>query len=504
MRSRSREASQFFLILAGVFGAAVRLYPVLKADFPLVDGGMFYTMIRDLQAANYSLPVFTSYNHAQIAYAYPPLGFYLAGLINSLGGLSLPSTLHGLPVLFNIAVLPLFYLFIKEVSGSESKSALATLLFVLIPNSYWWSIVGGGLTRSLGTFFFMATLWSVVKLFQRTSMPWVALTSLLGAGTVLSHLTWALQTLPAIGLLWYFLGREKQNSKNLFIAGVGVLLLTSPWWATVISRHGIDVFAQAFQVNHSRWQAWTMLFALSFTGEARPVLAVFALVGLFIHISKRDIFFVLWALLCLLVDPRGGTFASVFPFALLAASAITDGVAPQLTRTNDWESSLQTRTGKMFFAFFVILFLYNAYTISDDLSREVLTSEQRNALAWVKDHTDETAIFLVFDDQGNPLLSPLVEWFPALSERRNLTTIQGTEWLNGDQHYNRQMTLITNTRQCLLRDMNCVRKATANATVDYILVSAQAQTPLLSTLENDPQFISAYSTESIYIFQFKK
>lgn len=64
---------------AVTLGLILRLLPALSADFPLNDGGLFYLMTRELQGAHYALPVYTSYNSAQIPFAYPPLAFYIAG-----------------------------------------------------------------------------------------------------------------------------------------------------------------------------------------------------------------------------------------------------------------------------------------------------------------------------------------------------------------------------------------------------------------------------------------
>jgi hypothetical protein len=67
------------VLIFTILGAAIRLYPISRGDFPLNDGGMFAVMTRDLQSSHYSLPQFTSYNATalmHIPYAYPPLPFY--------------------------------------------------------------------------------------------------------------------------------------------------------------------------------------------------------------------------------------------------------------------------------------------------------------------------------------------------------------------------------------------------------------------------------------------
>ncbi len=44
-----------FLGGATLFGAIVRFFPGMQAGFPLNDGGMFLSMIRDLRVSHYVL-----------------------------------------------------------------------------------------------------------------------------------------------------------------------------------------------------------------------------------------------------------------------------------------------------------------------------------------------------------------------------------------------------------------------------------------------------------------
>jgi len=510
LTAQSKDVSKFFLILTAFFGLYVRLFPLFKVGFPLVDGGMFYTMIKDLQASHFILPVFTTYNQAEIPFAYPPLAFYIAGFINTATGISLLDIIKWLPVVISILTLPFFYYFVKLVLDSESKAALATLIFALTPNSYWWDIVGGGLTRSTGTLFFIITAISAYQMYREKKNIWVAATIVSGVLVVLSHLAWALQSAAVILLLWFFYGRNKQGIINSIIVAVGVLLLTSPWWVTILQYHGVGTFLQAGQVTHSRWLFWTILFALSFTGEYTTVIAVFALIGFFIYLAKKDYFLPLWAILCLIADPRGGIPASIFPLTILAMSTITEGIAPLLYNAkkdelhfNSWTQSLYSNIGRFFFGFFILLFLYNAYNVSNTLSYQVIGKEEINAINWVKSNTVQTDRFLILDEQGNPLLSPLTEWFPALAERRSIATIQGTEWLGGNKHYNKQYPIITSLHECLYKDVNCLYDLPDIMTdkYNYIIVASKNPVPLLNSLESHPNFKLTYSSPTIKIFQ---
>jgi hypothetical protein len=507
--SYDKDVTGFFLLLAFVFGAAVRIFPLARVDFPLVDGGMFYAMIKDLQASNYILPEFTSYNHANIPFAYPPLGFYIAGLLNSLSGISLLNILHWLPVTLTLLNIPLFYLFSKQVVGSTPKAALATLVFTLTPNSYWWNIVGGGLTRALGTLLFTATALSFYQMYRLRTRMWITLSIASAAGAILSHPAWALQSIVAVIVLWYFFGRDKQGILYSGITALGVLLLTSPWWLTVIQQHGVETFFNATQGTYSRLRFWTVFFTLSFTDEYTPVIAVFGLCGLFIHLARKEYFLPAWVVICLFVEPRGGIPVSVFPFSIMAMTVLTDGISSRFisptSAVEEWVESLKLNSGKLFFGFFILLFVYNAFQVSNTLAHQVLSAEERAAINWVKSNTKPADRFLILDQQPNPLHSPLTEWFPALAERRSITTIQGTEWLGGEMNYVNNYDAIVDVSKCLYQNVECIYKIQLADNYDYIMLSVIGGTsPLGDSLNASGDFTLAYSSESIRIFRTEK
>ena len=94
--------------LAIALGITVRAFHVLSHDFPLNDGGLFFAMVRDLQAAHYQLPAFTSYNVAEIPFGYSPLGFYLAGLLDDLTPLTLLDIFRWLPLTVTALIVVAF------------------------------------------------------------------------------------------------------------------------------------------------------------------------------------------------------------------------------------------------------------------------------------------------------------------------------------------------------------------------------------------------------------
>ena len=508
---QSKQTSQFFLIFAAFFGTTVRLFPLLKTNFPLVDGGMFYTMIQNLQSSHFALPNFTTYNQANIPFSYPPLAFYITGLINNITQLSLVSLLKWQPMITNLLILPLLYLFAKQILHSENKAALSTLIFALTPNSYWWEIVGGGLTRALGALFFLLSALCVNNMYKLRKPSWILGTIIVESLAVLSHPEWALQSVMVIFLFWFFRGRDRRGIQILLIVCAGIALLTSPWWLTVVQRHGPGVFLQASRATKSRWLFWTIPLTMGFTGEYIPVIAVLSFCGLFLHVAKKDFLLPTWAMLALFIDPRGGLPASVFPFSFLAMTTLSEGIASKLTSTHNdanadaWIYSFNTLVGRVFWGTFIIIFLYGAFQVSSTLAMQSLSTEETKAIQWVSENTNPKDRFLIMDWQDNPLLSPLMEWFPALANRKSITTVQGREWLAGEAGYKQQLDLTKNIHQCLYRDVQCLNLV--NGRYNFILLSLKNLNgenyaiPLLLSLESSDNFSLVYTTPEIKIYK---
>lgn len=192
-------------------------------------------------------------------------------------------------------------------------------------------------------------------------------------------------------------------------------------------------------------------------------------------------------------------------------TALTDGIAALLVKVNDddpantWIYSLNSRIGRVFWGIFLLIFLYGAFSVSSTLPHHSIDPEERDAIRWVADNTTPTDRFLILDGQENPLLSPLLEWFPALANRRSITTVQGTEWLAGEAGYSQQMALNRSLRQCLYQNIQCLNALPIQ--YDFIILSIKSPdgnirlTPLLLSLETSADFETVYTTPGIRIFK---
>jgi hypothetical protein len=484
-----KEFTLFLLFLAVLFGGYVRIYPVLKAGFPLIDGGLFYSMITDLVRAGFHLPVTTSYNHLNIPFAYPPLALYFTGTLQSISGLSLLELIRWLPVFFSLLTIPAFFLLAGEMLHSRLTAALATVIFALLPRSYEWTIMGGGVTRAPAALFFILFCWAVYLAFQKRNWKATCLAALLGGLILLTHPERGLHAAVSGVLFWLWLDRSRAGAVRAILIGAGTLLVSAPWWGTVLARYGIETFFLAAHSAGSRWLFWIPLLQLNFTDESAPLMAILAVLGLFLCWKKRQGLLAAWFLLSFLADPRSAPHVIAIQVSLLAGLILAEIILPGLGggAANSVEF-FNTRTGKAVFGYLLILMLFNAQMNLMLLGGQVLSNADRQAMAWIRAKVAPGGRFLVVPWQENAMLSPLLEWFPALSERTAITTIQGREWLPGLAHYNSRMDSYPALNQCLSADETCLDEWAFknNDTFDYIYlpVPSEAGVPLYSRLSD--------------------
>ncbi|MER3439164.1 MAG: hypothetical protein C4346_17125, partial [Chloroflexota bacterium] len=202
---------------------------------------MFASMIVDLQRNHFRLPEVANYNHAAIPFAYPPLSFYVAAGLSSLTGATPVQMLRFMPLVVSVLSIPAFFLLARAIFP-VGTTLVAVTVYALLPTSSLWLIMGGGLTRSVGWLFFLLTLWQGYHLVERQARSTVVLTGLFAGLTVASHLgfTWAM--VCSLAVMWLCLSRSWRVFARFATAGLLAVLLTAPWWLTIISRHGMNVF----------------------------------------------------------------------------------------------------------------------------------------------------------------------------------------------------------------------------------------------------------------------
>jgi len=513
--NRKLNWSALFLFAALLFGAAVRFYPVAASGFPLNDGGMFYTMTRDLQANHFLLPQFTTYNFAQIPFAYPPLGFYVAAFLSTLLPVSDLQIALWLPALINALSIFIFYKFAEQILPTRMSAALAVIVYALSPRAFVWQVMGGGITRVFGMLFLLLMLWQATQLFKDYSRQKLALAILFGAGAVLSHPQAALHAALGGALIFAFYGRNKRGLISALITGLGVALLSLPWWGTTLARYGLEPFLSAGQTSQRTLEAYLTLFAFNGLGDYlfAPTLAL-ALIGIWLTFMRRDFFLIVWAALAELIDPRGGEGVALLALSMLAGMGLLK-LSAWISRVGEEQDEVKImKRGSQALVFGATFYFILVASISDfQLINTSLKPADLQTLAWVKLNVSGKKTFLLATGREFSMSDPMQEWFPALTMQYSATTMQGLEWTLGSNFFPRYEQLIAFQR---CADVNCVSQWSArnNVDYDYLIVTippesdksgmANSLRSLAVSTRNSTAHQLAYESENALAFKLMK
>jgi hypothetical protein len=149
------------------------------------------------------------------------------------------------------------------------------------------------------------------------------------------------------------------------------------------------------------------------------------------------------------------------------------------------------------------------------LSQNHVSNGEQTAMQWVKEHTPTASQFLVLTGEPEAMCESSAEWFPALAERTSLTTLQGREWLLGNEFGN-FIGHRADIQSCIDEGLECLKRKSAyfGADYDYIYISIKTPTNnckpvdlsnrttrgLIIALEDNVDYSIAYRTEAAVIF----
>lgn len=514
-RLNTNEQASLLLILSFIFGAWFRLMPVWMAGFPINDGGMFYTMILDLQANHYIAPLFTTYNHLSIPFAYPPLGFYVGAGISDIFNISPLSVIRWLPGIVNALCVPAFYLFAKEVLKDKFQSAIATLVYALIPHLTSWLSMGGGLTRSFGLLFMLLTLTHVQRVFEHEDKKSLWGAVIFGGLTTLSHTEAPIYTIALALFIWVMKSRSLKGILNGAIIALGVLAIASPWYGMIIYRHKFELFRSISQTGAHSFNAIFKMLNISFLTEEPylGLLGTLGILGIAVLMVKKEYFIPLMLPVIFLAQPRSAHVMGNIPLAMAAGFFIVEIVLPGL-------SKIQVNNKKIA-PFFIVVGIYlfsNSMYYGINLSNKIVSEPERTAMGWIGQNTPIDSKFLIISGDQNAFCDPINEWFPSLTNRESLTTVQGSEWLLGDG-FGRNMAQVHKLQGCIDEGLACFESESSKLgkQFDYVYISIAPATKncglsdlssrttrgLISALERVGEYSVVYRSEKVILFEKK-
>jgi hypothetical protein len=90
---------------------------------------------------------------------------------------------------------------------------------------------------------------------------------------------------------------------------------------------------------------------------------------------------------------------------------------------------------------------------------------------WARENTPADSRFLVLTGTTSVSCDSVLEWFPALTGRQSIHTVQGTEWTQG-ANFNAYVRSTYAVQECLTSsDTSCLDVAVSQSQYDYVYVS---------------------------------
>lgn len=399
--------------------ALVRLAPVLGSDFPLGDGGMFLAAIRDIRAAGGALPAITSYNGG-LPFAYPPLGFYLAAAI-TLAGVPATEVLRVLPAVLSVLSVVAFAALARRFFAGEEEARWATLCFALVPSAWEWTVMGGGLTRSLGLVAALSALAALLALWRAPGVPRALTAGALAGATVLAHPSAPVWLCAAALVLAPARLRSWRAARHTALAFAVACAIALPWLGLMLARHSwaamtapsVIVTSSVFGVLKE-----VALWHVSTEGGVQ-VWRWASLAGVVVAVRGRRFDLLALLLVSRLLDPRSLQPWNALPVALLAGL----GCAALLALVRSWQPRRST-------AALLAVLVGTAGTVDAAFHRsDVMTpisGEDQVAMTWMAAALPAGTMVAVVE----PPYYNASEWLPALP-LRSIATYQGFEWVPG-------------------------------------------------------------------------
>lgn len=524
-----KQNRYLMLAVAILLGLAVRLPFVLNTDFPLNDGGLFFTMVRELQANHFRLPLFTSYNGANIPFAYPPLAFYLAGILQSLTQWNLLSIFRFMPFFLNLLCIPAFYSLALAFFPKRPIAGWAVIFFALLPRSFQWLIMGGGLTRALGFFFSILAIRYIYLLFRCHKQRNLLFAAAFSGFTALSHPEMVYFVACTASIFCVLFVRDLRNFWNAVLLAVGTALVAALWWVPVLYYHGIAPLMSASLHGTLLYNGLQILLVHGPSSEQFvPLSTLLALLGMIESVARKKALIPLWILGVFLFDPRSALTISTVPLAMLMAvgldrisqlfwGPLNSAKQPPIFGKNVMPDDNTTFNGLFRFLALAALVCYLLFSTING-NTEILSSlprGEREAMRWIAENTPSEAIFVTVpaefwaaDRSG--------EWFPVLARRTNISTVQGSEWLDGNRFASR-IKRHEELRNCAAVGSTCLdswmsqygekadyiyipKRRSAESTV-WSLQSGDCCKALINSLSNAERYALIYEGDGAVIYR---
>jgi hypothetical protein len=285
--------------------------------------------------------------------------------------------------------------------------------------------------------------------------------------------------------------------------------------ATVLTRHGLEPLISAGQTSQRTLESYLALLRFNGLGDYLfiPTL-LFALIGVWITIKRREFFLVTWAVLAYLIDPRGGEGIALLALSMLAGEGLLKLSAWISRSGSDQPESVMTKRVSQILVFGAAFYFFLIASISDfQLVNTSLKPADIQMIEWVNSNVEDGKTFLLSTGREFSMSDPMQEWFPALTKQHSATTLQGLEWTLSEKFFPWYEQLV-GFQHCA--DVSCVSQWSAINTVnyDYLVVTippkedesnfGKSLRSLARSTRASDLYLLVYESGNALVFEVKK
>ncbi len=497
-----------FALSAGLY-----LYNPIRYVMPTGYAGL-YTLMSELLVTNsFRLPQSVPfYGPGGFPYAYPPVGFYIAGIANYFLRIPLFTYLRFAPVLFTLLFLVLDYILIKKITCSRNKALIGAFLTACASAVYEYHVPAAGMVRSPALVFATLTLilcWEALsrQSLQRSTYVIAALSGVALGLTVMSHLSYALFAILGI-LVFAFAALTKGVGKAFITSGIifgSGIVVSAPWWGTLIGRYGFQILVNPAQ-SHGNFGVFQALLAsgvqlpvtlikkiLAIPNDWLPVvLAGLMVAGMIYLVLRRRWLLLAWFLLIFLIVGESKRY-----LVIVACMACGMMIGDLVDLVHEQEAKLKRGNVSMYAFSILLLFGFIFYGEFSVLQHDspTLTKTLMDMSSWLKHNTAANASYLLLDASNDT-----DEWIPYLAQRTPITGQWGAEWTNNQA----RLEELTNKLTACINQQSfpCIKQVIEeNNLATSCLVSVNSRTDLNAEITLDPAWHNVYQNDKYTIFE---
>lgn len=460
-----------WLGVALLVGLLVAVLYVALNEYPAYGAGLYTVTADQIRASGYGLPrSIPHYTADGVPFAYPPLAFYALAVLRDLGAGTFVTARVVPPIVVVLSVFPVYLLGRdllgldprgRDAHGGDShggrlRGAAAAVLVLANPQVLEWHVSAGGLVRAPAFLLALVGAYAGLRIFRDWEPSWVPVGLVAFALVLLTHPTYALFVVVTDVVFWAGFDRSVRGLVRGGVVGLGGGVLAAPWWLTVASRHGFDVFTAAAGTHGgvgggllaalSGLSVWSLGFLLA---GAIAVLGGWRVLGAWLVAAE-----------VLFEQPR---FAyAVGAFALVAAAVVLVGsVADRWPTVDDRRRGIGLAALLLLATGGVGVVGYEFTGLTDGTTPAFVDDDDVAAMEWAARETRPGATFVVLGDAA--------EWFPAVANRTILVSPWGMEWRE-PAAYEHHLAAYENGSAC--QSARCVERwmATVDASPEYLYV----------------------------------